>query len=98
MKLFTLYIGAGTSGELASLLARHFESFTLIQGQGFFHGVSEPVWMAKVATANPLQVIEAAEEIRVKFAQDGVGIEFASKYFRVTKTDSASTLKELIYE
>lgn len=96
MKMFTLYVGAGSEEEIVSLLGRWFESFTVQQGLGVFREQRERMWLVKIATANPARVIAAAEEIRARFAQDGVGIEFLGQYFRVTATDAASELKTFL--
>jgi hypothetical protein len=46
MKVFTLYVGAShpsAKATLLGLLERHFESFTVISGEGYFRGAAEPM-------------------------------------------------------
>ncbi len=96
MRMFTFYIGAGSEEQIVSVLEQWFESFTLLQGQGVFRGQREGMWLVKLASADPVRVIQAAEELRFTFGQDGVGIEYAGRYFRVTAVDAATELKKLL--
>lgn len=92
LKVFTLYIGAGTEDEITTMLGRHFESFTVQAGTGVFRGKRERTWVVTLAAADAAAVIGAAEELRRQYRQEGVGIAFANRYFRVTAEDAASEL------
>jgi hypothetical protein len=95
MKVFTLYIGTkqpGAKKKLLEILRKRFESFTVISGEGYFRGVAEPMWFVRLATDHPQKVLEIAEEIRSALQQDGVGIEYRSRYYRCTASDPAADL------
>jgi hypothetical protein len=98
MRLFSLYVGTNQPGakiEILRLVRERFGSFTLIQGEGFFRGVSEPVWIVKIATDDFRAVLATAAQIRAALDQDGVGIEYAGQYHRVTKDNPAAALRRL---
>ena len=95
MRLFTLYVGtnqASAKSEIVRIVCERFTSFTLIQGEGFFRGSAETVWLVKIATEDCPRVIETAAQIRQSLNQDGVGIEFGGRYYRCTQIDRASAL------
>ena len=99
MKVFTLYIGTkqpGAKETLLEILRKRFESFTVISGEGYFRGAAEPMWFVRLATDHPQKVLEISEEIRSALRQDGVGIEYQSRYYRCTATDPASDLAEAL--
>jgi hypothetical protein len=91
-RLLTLYIGAGTRRELVRFLGRRFDSFTIWSAQGVFRGKAERTWVVKVGTHKPERVIAATVALRETFDQEGIGIEFESRYYCVTATDRASGL------
>jgi hypothetical protein len=95
MRLFTLYVGTKQRGAkqlIIRLVGERFASFTLLRGEGFFRGVAEPVWIVKIATDDFRSVLAAASQIREVLNQDGVGVEHAGQYHRVTEDDAASAL------
>jgi hypothetical protein len=97
MKMFTLYIGTNQTdakNEIVRIVGERFNSFTLLQGEGFFRGAAEPVWMVKIATEDCSRVIETAAEIRQTLEQDGVGIECDGCYYRCTQPDPATALSK----
>jgi hypothetical protein len=98
MKLFTLYLGslsgqAQTIESVTAKVGRRFESFTLTEAHGVFRGVSERMWLIRIATDGTETVLELAAELREQWKQDGVGIELAGSYFRVT---AETDLRELM--
>ena len=98
MRLFSLYVGTNQPGakrEILRFVGASFASFTLIQGEGFFRGAAEPVWVIKIATDDVQAVLATAAQIRAALDQDGVGIEHAGQYHRVTKDDPAAALRRL---
>ena len=97
--VLTLYVGTkkrGAKSKILTIVRGRFASFSVIQGIGFFRGDSEPMWLIKLATPAPLVAIETAEALQAALGQDGVGIEFAGQYYRVTKDDAASALRRLL--
>jgi hypothetical protein len=99
MKVFTLYIGTSQPGAketLLDILRKRFESFTVISGEGYFHGTAEPMWFVRLATDEQQKILEIAEEIRSTLQQDGVGIEYRSRYYRCTEQDPASDLSAVL--
>jgi hypothetical protein len=99
VKVFTLYVGTGQPGakdRLLLILRNHFESFTVISGEGYFRGAAEPMWFVKVATPEHQKVFDTAEEIRSALNQDVVGIEYQNHYYRYTETDRGSALLKLL--
>lgn len=99
MKTFTLYVGARQADakkSLLKILRRHFESFTVITGEGYFKGAAEPMWFVKLATDTPSIIFKIAEEIRTGLDQEIIGIEFQSRYYSFTKKDPATELQASI--
>lgn len=92
-ELLTLYIGLetpenqdaeATRDRAIEILNTHFPSFTLTEGIGFFRSIKESVLIAHIATANPQEVADCAEIVRVALKQEGVGIAFRGRYYRTT--------------
>ena len=99
MKVFTLYVGTGdpqAKETLLAILRKRFESFTVISGEGYFRGVPESMWFVRVGTEETDKVFDTAQEIRLALHQDGVGIEFQSRYYRCTESESAEELRRLL--
>ena len=95
MKLFRLYLGSQhphgtfTQDELKdaikSTLLQHFQSITLMPGEGWFRGEYEPGITVLVATENIALLLQCTEALRSRLRQNGIGVEFASRYHRVTE-------------
>jgi len=92
-ELMTLYIGLETPEDRDAAVARdraievlsaRFPSFTITEGIGFFRGDGESMLVAHIATANPQEVADCAETVRLALKQEGVGIAFRGRYFRTT--------------
>jgi hypothetical protein len=101
MRLFTLYVGTKQRGAkqlIIRLVGERFASFTLLRGEGFFRGVAEPVWIVKIATDDFRGALAVTAQIRDVLKQDGVGIEYAGQYHRVTEDDAASALSRLLQQ
>src|SRR3954451_5044213 len=99
MKVFTLYIGtnrAGARKTIVHIIDERFPSFTVISGEGHFQGKTESMWFVRIATEEPLKVIETAEAIRVALNQEGVGIEYESRYYRCMEGDCAKELRNFL--
>ena len=99
--MFTLYVGTtqdGAKSNITRIVGEQFPSFTILQGEGFFRGTAEPVWMVKIATEDCQRIIETAAQIRQTLNQDGVGIEVDGRYFRCTQADPASALSKAWHE
>lgn len=99
MTMFALYIGnnqTDAKNQIIRIVGEQFPSFTLIQGEGFFRGTAEPVWMVKIATedCDCRLIIETAAQIRQTLDQDGVGIECDGRYYRCTQADPATALSK----
>lgn len=82
--MVTLNVDAGSAAELAHLVGKRFESFTMLEGVGAFRGVTEKLWLIKIATSDLTTLLAVAEEICMTFQQDGVGVECHSRYYRAT--------------
>lgn len=108
MKLFRIYIGsrhangAFTQDELRTAikdgLLPHFQSITLMPGEGWFRGEHEHGIMVLVATEDTLLLLQCVEALRRKLYQDGIGVEFASHYHRVTAGCDLADLARRIVE
>ena len=100
MKVLTLYIGTSQPGAkeaVVKIIGAHFESFTVISGEGYFRGEAEPMWFVRIATDKPLQVVELAESLRKSLNQETVGIDFEGRYYPCTATDPATALKHILH-
>ena len=105
MKLFRLYIGSRHDGgvfsipELREVITRtlqpDFPSFTLFDGEGWFRGVCESGLMVIVATDALPRLLDATARLRTSLRQEGIGVEFSSRYHRVTE---GRNLTELAHE
>ena len=108
MKLFRIYIGSRYANgaflpdELRTVIKEellpHFQSITLMPGEGWFRGEHEMGIMVLVATENTLLLLQCAEALRGRLHQDGVGVEFASYYHRVTAGCDLASLARRIVE
>jgi hypothetical protein len=103
LKVFTLYIGTtrpGARERILHILQQAFPSFTLIEGegQGYFQGSAEPMWLVRLATETPALVLATAEKIRAALHQDDVGIEYANCFYRCTPEDRATELQKRLEE
>jgi hypothetical protein len=70
-----------------------FESFTLLEGKGFFRESHEPVQLVRIATDDVEKILTAAAETRGRLNQDGVGVEYGGVYYRCTAADCAEALR-----
>lgn len=94
--MLTLYVGTrkeGAKQRIQTLVREQFESFTVIAGEGYYQGRSEPLWEVKIATCAPLAVLELAGRIRQELDQESVGLEHAGHYYRFTGSHSAHDLR-----
>jgi len=102
LELFTLYVGCADAkaakGIVSQVVGSFFESFTLLEGEGFFRGMREPVQLVRIATDDVEKVLAAASEIRARLNQDGVGVEYGGAYYRCTAEDCAEALRRRFAE
>lgn len=99
MRLFTLFIGTVRTDAktvVINIVGSRFEFFTLLAAEGCFRGETEAAWLVKLATDDAGKVIETAAQIREALGQDGVGIEYAGRYYRCTATDPAAALSRTV--
>lgn len=95
MKMFTLYIGCANAFDAAlPVIYPRFDSFTFQHGEGFFRGESEPVLLVRIATDDGAAVIAAAQELRARLNQFGIGIEYDGRYYRCRADDPAQALQQ----
>ena len=101
MKVFTLYVGTTqpeAKDTVVKLISERFGSFTVISGEGYYHGQFEPMWFVRIATDKPLLAVETADALRSALNQEVVGIEFESRYYKCTATDPATALRIILEE
>ena len=99
MMMLTLFVGTrqeGAKEKVFTMVREQFESYTIIEGQGYYQGRGEPVWEVKIATADPIAVLNLAGRIREELHQESVGIEHAGHYHRLTCDHPADELRQLI--
>ena len=101
VKLFTLYLvslngQAPTIESVTAMVGRRFESFTLTEAHGVFRGVQERMWLIHIAADRAEAVLQLAAELREQWKQDGVGIELAGSYLRVTAETDLRELTEAL--
>src|SRR3954447_2447847 len=101
MKVFTLYVGTTqpeAKDSVVKLISERFGSFTVISGEGYYHGQFEPMWFVRIATDKPLLAVETADALRSTLSQEVVGIEYESRYYKCTARDPASALRIILEE
>src|SRR5438045_2633251 len=101
MKVFTLYLGTtnpDAKDAVVKLISERFGSFTVISGEGHYHGQFEPMWFVRIATDKPLLVVETADALRSALNQEVVGIEYESRYYKCTADDPATALRIVLQE
>ena len=91
--VYRLYIGSDNGTHTVSdaqeqkineILADAFESFTYHRATGVFREQREETIIITIANVPKSDVVAVAEKLREEFDQDGVGIETAGTYERVT--------------
>ena len=101
MKVFTLYVGTTqpeAKNTVVKLISGRFGSFTVISGEGYYHGEFEPMWFVRIATDKPLLVVETADALRSTLNQEVVGIEYESRNYKCTPEDAATALRIILQE
>jgi hypothetical protein len=94
MKTFTLRInGENVFDAALSLLYPRFDSLTFLQEE-WRRDEGPPVLRVEVVTNDGAAVIAAAELIRARLDQLGVGIEYAGRCYRCGAEDPATELQE----
>jgi hypothetical protein len=80
--LHSVYVGSGRSGALSEAdkgeilvaCAARFASFTCLEAQGYFRGLSEQTLVIQIASSSPNEVIHLAYDIALLHSQLGVGV------------------------
>ena len=80
--VYSVILGSPVSSQISDeyrlqaigICAAVFDSFTVIESQGYFKGKLEDSLMFKIATQEPQKVIDLAAQLAVAFNQEGVGI------------------------
>jgi len=92
-RVISLYVGSSAENakeDLINIIRENFESFTMIDTEGFYRGQYEPAWLIKLTAEDIFLVVNIAEKIRSQLKQEGVGIELDGHYFRCTATNAPS--------
>jgi hypothetical protein len=98
MKVFTLYIGSPDPvPTVLRILCPHFDSFTLVNAQGVYHGEPEPTLMVYIATDDVEALIAAAQEIRAALHQTGLGICYGGHFHRCRAEDDVRSLRNKLF-
>ena len=80
--LHSVYVGSGRSGtlsdvdkeEILATCAARFTSFTYLEAQGYFRGLSEHSLVIQIASSSPSEIIHLAYDIALSRSQLGVGV------------------------
>lgn len=80
--VYSIILGSPVSGRISDeyrqqaieLCAAAFDSFTVIESDGYFKGKLEESLIFRIATLESEKVIKLAAQLAVVFNQDGVGI------------------------
>jgi hypothetical protein len=80
--LYSVYVGSGRSGtlsdenkrEILAACTARFASFTCLEAQGYFRGMSEQTLVIQIASSSPDKVIDLAYAIALLRGQLGVGL------------------------
>lgn len=93
-EMYVLFIGLDASttrqsqkATILSITEAHFESFTIVEGDGCFRGAHEHAFLVYVATQSEQLVVNLAEDIRSSLNQEGVGYVKLGTYNRVIESD-----------
>lgn len=73
--------------ELAGIVSRFSDSFTMMPAAGFFEASEEITIIIQIAAPHNKTAYDCAEAFRQKYDQEGVGVvvEVAGEYKRITK-------------
>ena len=93
-KVHRLYVAA-PEGEVAEIVAAHFENFTTYSENGHFRGKSESMVIIEIATHDSAKVIALGERLRTHFEQDGVGYVVDGFYYRITQPRDLGRIESL---
>jgi hypothetical protein len=98
LPIFTLRLGAvkgkrPVKATVAGLIGRHVRSFSLTPCDGYFQGAPDPGWAIMVAHADHETIATLAEALRVRFAQEGIGVEAYGRYLRCRADRGVELLK-----
>jgi hypothetical protein len=75
-----LYVGADNQtgtidrDRLAGIMAKHVAGFTIIESEGYWHGMTEPSAVIMV-TDDHDHISEAVADIKTELGQDAVGVQ-----------------------
>ena len=106
MKLFTLYIGSTprsassvkiTPARIQELIAKRFESFTILPASGVFRRQEETTHLVQVTPLDVLAFLDEVELLRGELDQNGIGIEHRGNYVRVADGSNRSSVLRQLY-
>lgn len=85
--VFTLRLGSvhgvrPSCTEVGDTVSAFTGSFSLTASDGFFQGLADPGWAITVATDDLTAVVAMAATLRLRFDQEGIGIEAFGRYLR----------------
>ena len=69
--------------RLCTILAEHFESFTLQLADGYFRSQPAQTLIVTIGTDDTSSVIAAGHQLRCEFRQEGVGLAYDGVYRRL---------------
>lgn len=86
--VYSLYVGSrdgnafsdGDRLEVTDLVSTIFESFTVLDADGFYQGRSVATLVIKIATDNDEIITELARQLGRKLNQQFIGVEASGKY------------------
>lgn len=95
--IYTLRLGSvlglrPTELETAALVGSHVQSFSLTLCDGYFRGAADPGWSIMVAHDDHEKIAALAEALRLKFTQEGIGVEAYGRYLRCRADHGATAL------
>jgi hypothetical protein len=93
LRIHKLYVGLSKKdqpdkinrAQVISTVAKHFDSFTVHDAQGFYKGDQENTLVLTIAHKSHKDITEIAHQLCLSLKQDAIGLEFGNTYYRITK-------------
>jgi len=91
LRIHKLYVGLSKKdhpekinrAQVISTVAKHFDSFTVHDAQGFYKGDQEKTLVFTIAHNSNSDITAIAHQLCILLKQDAIGLEFDNSYYRI---------------